>query len=330
MDTISKKLEFYRLKNGLKPKQVAMLLNISEREYLSFETDKSDISAVQLIRLCEYYEIEIASFMAGKDDRTDVKETMKFVPAPPVKPVSIKKTTKTLKSKQNPKTKSFHREDEPEETTGSEEERLLKLMARIVTDVVLREMEDEEKLEQFPNGFHYDQERGCVICSRVISGERSWYDHHGLKCMPCQRALESGIIPYDATKSKDSFYTVIQLEHDFGLKGKMLRLWKKDGTIRSRIIPELDGKGTYFEIFLLSDNEQFLPPREKLKVGGMVKEINANGSEEFVHYPWHCFVDPIDHLKDYGISRYLRFEELSDEKMPDISSDNDEAMENTL
>jgi hypothetical protein len=152
-----------------------------------------------------------------------------------------------------------------------------------------------------------------VICSRVVSGEESWFDKHGLKCIPCQRALESGIIPYEAAQSKDSFYTAGQLELDFGLRGKLLKLWKKDGTIRSRIIPNLVGKGAYFELFLISDNEKFLPPHELLRIGGPVKEVNASGIEEFVFYPWYCFVDPIAHLKDYGISQYMRFEPFGEE-----------------
>ncbi len=127
-------------------------------------------------------------------------------------------------------------------------------------------------------------------------------------------ALKSGIIPYEAAQSKDNFYTTIQLDLDFGLSGKLLKLWKKDGTIRSRVIPKLDGKGTYFELFLLSDNEKFLPPHELLRIGGPVREIDAGGVEEFVFYPWYCFVDPISHLKDYGISKYLTFEPLNDQE----------------
>jgi transcriptional regulator with XRE-family HTH domain len=329
MATINKKLEFYRLQNGLKSRQAAMVLNITEREYLAFESGKSDISAVQLLRLCEYYEVDIADFMDGKEDRTDVGKTVKSVSVPPVNPVVIKKTTKPIKSKQKTKTRTFHRVDEQEELASSDEERSLKMIAQIVSEIILGEIEYEEKLEKFPKGFHFDQERGCVICSRVVSGEQSWYDQHGLKCMPCQHALELGIIPYETTKSKDSFYTAVQLDNDFGLRGKMLRLWKKDGTILSRVIPELDGKGAYFELFLLTDNEKFLPPHEMLRVGGPVKEINTSGVEEFVFYPWYCFVDPIEHLKDYGISRYLRLEAFNDEKTPANPSDNDSASEDT-
>ena len=310
MDTIGKKLEFFRSKHGLKPKQVAMLLNVKEQEYLAFESGRSDISAVQLLRLCEYYEVEISAFMpvnsaAGKPTRNI--ETPSKVPVPRAKAGPAKKPRKTQQRK---KPGSFGRPDELAES--SDEDRFLNLMARIVTDVVLKEMEDEEKLERFPDGFHYEEKKACVICSRVVSGEHSWFDKHGLKCIPCQRALDSGIIPYELTQSKDSFYTAVQLELDFGLSGKLLKLWKKDGTIRSRIIPNLDGKGTHFELFLLSDNEKFLPPHELLRIGGPVKEIGANGIEEFVFYPWYCFVDPIEHLKDYGICSYMRFEPFGD------------------
>jgi len=289
-----------------------MLLNVSEQEYLAFESGKSDISAVQLLRLCEYYEVEISAFTtANSANRKSIDSTEKprSVSKPAVKTVPAKKPHK---SRKKTKAGSFQR---PDELAGSsDEERFLKLMAQIVTEIVLKEVEDEGKLERFPDGFHYEEKKACVICSRVVSGKQSWFDKHGLKCIPCQRALESGIIPYEAAQSKDSFYTAIELELDFGLRGKMLKLWKKDGTIRSRIIPNLDGKGTYFDLFLLSDNEKFLPPHEMLRIGGPVKEVNANGIEEFVFYPWYCFVDPIAHLKDYGISKYLRFEPSTDQE----------------
>lgn len=308
MDKIGKNLEVYRLKNGLSPKQAAMLLNISEREYLAFENGRSDISAVQLLRLCEYYGVDIDGFIAGEEMAGKKNGPEGTAKPGSVRPAGIKKATRSARQGQKTKARSFLKEDGKEETAGYGEERLLNLVARIVADAVLREVEDEEKLKQFPDGFHYGEEKACVICSRVVSGEQSWFDRHGLKCITCQRALESRIVPYEATQSKDSFYTAVQLELNFGLKGKTLRRWKRNGTIRSRLIPELDGKGTYFELFLLSDNEQFLPPHEMLRIGGPIRETDANGAEEFVFYPWYCFVDPIEHLKDYGISRYLRFE----------------------
>lgn len=307
----------FRSKHGLKPKQVAMLLNVSEREYLAFESGKSDISAVQLLRLCEYYEVEISAFVTAHSatrKRVDSMEKSRVMSKPAAKAVLAKQPAK---SRKKAKQGSFQR---PDELAGAtEEERFLNLMANIVTEIVLKEVEDERKLERFPDGFHYEEKKACVICSRVVSGEESWFDKHGLKCIPCQRALESGIIPFEAAQSKDSFYSAIELELDFGLKEKMLKLWKKDGTIRSRIIPNLDGKSAYFELFLLSDNEKFLPPHELLRIGGPVKEVNANGIEEVVFYPWYCFVDPIAHLKDYGISRYMRFEPLNGEE-PEPSS----------
>ncbi|UAY55696.1 hypothetical protein [Arachidicoccus terrestris] len=50
-----------------------------------------------------------------------------------------------------------------------------------------------------------------------------------------------------------------------------------------------------------------MPPPILLQVGGPVKETRLDGQEEFVFYPWYYFVDPVEHLKKYGISKYMRW-----------------------
>jgi len=97
MNTISKKLKLHRLKNGLEPKQAAMILNVTERKYLSFENGNSDISVVQLLRLCEYYGLDIAGFMASNVKKNDVGQAVISIAAAKVRYSSPKKDAKPVK-----------------------------------------------------------------------------------------------------------------------------------------------------------------------------------------------------------------------------------------
>lgn len=88
----------------------------------------------------------------------------------------------------------------------------------------------------------------------------------------------------------------------------------KAGLLKERIIPSKNGKGKHLRLFLLKDNKDFLPPHKKLRVGGPVKETNASGTEEYVFYPWYYFVNPVEHLAKYGISKYMRWEKEAEDK----------------
>ncbi|WP_225872763.1 helix-turn-helix domain-containing protein [Pedobacter frigoris] len=316
MNTVGKKLEFFRLKHQFTQKQVAMVLNIPVEKYSAFESGASDISAVQLARLSEYYEVKIDAFFSSSEEKSEMVKAIgnhgltetkvNKVPAArgPKKVAKARKTKRMANTSNTPLTQQY---DEHAEG-NSEEQQLITLLANIIVESTMRELDDLNKLEKSPGGYHYEEKKACVICGTVVSGEMSWYDRNGLKCIHCQKAINEQVIPYWVTKSKDSFYTEIQLELDFGMKGKVLNAFKKAGLIHSRVIPKAEGTGKHFELFLRSDNRDFLPPHKKLRIGGPVKEINADGLEEYVlSYPWYYFVDPIEHLKDYGISNYMRF-----------------------
>jgi hypothetical protein len=181
------------------------------------------------------------------------------------------------------------------------------ILADIMVSNTLEQARRLTKLEEYPKGFHLDKTGyTCIICDRAASGENSWYDSNGLKCMACQQAINKRIIPVSVAKNKDSYYTSFQLDLGFNLDWKIRRRWVKQGLLKDRIIPGKDGKGVHLQLFLLKDNKGFLPPPKKLGTGGWVKKITPHGGEEYAFYPWYYFVDPIEHLKEYGIVQYLR------------------------
>ncbi|WP_130855676.1 hypothetical protein [Olivibacter jilunii] len=183
----------------------------------------------------------------------------------------------------------------------------MKLLADIVVDLAMEEYKLQGKLSKNPEGFHYDGDRPvCVICKGHASGERSWYDSNGLKCIHCQSAINQGVIPESVAKTEDGHYTLAELQHLFNAKPSTIRKMVKLNIIKERIILNLEEKKVHFRLFLLDDTPGFFPPKDLLKVGGPVKEVDENGNEEYAFYPWYYFVDPIEHLKEYDIVHYLK------------------------
>lgn len=199
------------------------------------------------------------------------------------------------------------RKKSPTQAISEEEKSMLDGLAKIVYEQIIEDVRRSSLLEKSPKGFHFDREGyTCCLCSNPTRGENSWYDKHGLKCICCQRAIDKKTIPVSILYNKDSYYTKTNLELSFNLTTAIINKWGKAGILKDRILPDITGKKTHLQVFLLRDNKKFLPPPKKLRVGGPVKETGKNGMEEFVFYPWYYFVDPIEHLKNYGIAAYFK------------------------
>ncbi len=173
--------------------------------------------------------------------------------------------------------------------------------------------EDErrkKKLEENPKGFHLEGRFSCNICHAGTPEGDNWYDEYGIKCLICQKAIDEGEIPATVASDKESWYSKYDLEDRFSLKGTTLRKWIKDGLIKPRVISYY-GKGSHYELFLIEDNKDFLPPK-KMTESQSVRE--KKDGKIWTHFePWYRFVDPFEHLKDYGIIKYMRT--VSEEEM---------------
>lgn len=179
-------------------------------------------------------------------------------------------------------------------------ERLGKLMEEIKEKEKLR----DEKLAANPGGFDLDGVGyQCFVCGTHTGDGDNWYDQYGIKCLVCQKAIDNGEIPASLAKEKDTWYSKYDLESRFNLKGATLRKWIKEGIIKSRTVSRY-GEGVHVELFLLEDNEGFLPPK-KLVESQPVRE--KRDGEIFTRIaPWYQLVDPFEHLKDYGIIKHMR------------------------
>jgi hypothetical protein len=176
----------------------------------------------------------------------------------------------------------------------------IKNLASIMYEYASEEVRRQERLKERPKGFHLDDGGNCSICNTYVSKEKSWYDEYGVKCTSCQEAINSKIIPASIAKDKESWYSKHELESYFNIKGPDLKRYIKESFLKERIIPFKEKKA-YFQLFLLKDNKNVLPPKKLLKAR-IVKVINK-GEEFYTQEPWYEFADEklIKRLAKYKI-----------------------------
>jgi hypothetical protein len=176
-------------------------------------------------------------------------------------------------------------------------------LLNICAEVIVQELQRVARLEKEPNGFHLpDLGYTCHICHGSASGENSWYDQYGIKCMRCQSAVDRKEIPATVANKKDSYYTTYELKDHFGLFGKTLKELIKKKIIKVRTL-----KGEKYRpevnLFLIKDNKAFLPPKKMVedKKGSMV----VDGQRYDTWTPWYALKNPLARLKKYKITEYL-------------------------
>lgn len=132
--------------------------------------------------------------------------------------------------------------------------------ASLLIDIFLEEKKKEKKLEEFPNGYHLEDRDGqyhCRICYRYIEGKDTWYDKYGLKCMDCQRNIDSSVIPGEICKDEDLWFKGWQLKSDLGIHPQTAKKLVREGKLKVRELKDEEGK-TYFRVYLVSENKDFL------------------------------------------------------------------------
>jgi len=132
--------------------------------------------------------------------------------------------------------------------------------ASLLIDIFLEEKKKEKKLEEFPNGYHLEDRDGqyhCRICYRYIEGKDTWYDKYGLKCMDCQRNIDSGVIPGEICKDDSLWFKGWQFKNDFGIHPQTAKKLVREGKLKVRELKDKEDK-TYFRVYLVSENKEFL------------------------------------------------------------------------
>lgn len=136
-------------------------------------------------------------------------------------------------------------------------------LAKLLLDLYLKDKKRQERLKAEPKGFHLEGgPYTCFICGWNTSGDDTWYDKWGIKCMTCQEAVNKRLIPASLAKNKDGWYALWEFDSYFGLKAQTLRKLVRQGKLESRVVPAPSGR-THCEVFLIKDNPGILPPKPK-------------------------------------------------------------------
>ncbi len=170
----------------------------------------------------------------------------------------------------------------------------LQRFVEIASDIASEECRMQEMLKKHPKGFHFDQIGSCCkLCDKPTSNENSWFDKNGLKCMTCQKAIDSKIIPISVVKNKESWYSKYDLDFYFNIGNSDLKKILKRGLLKDRIIFS-DGKKVHLQLFLIQDNKSVLPPKKLLE--SRIVKIIKDGEEYYTQEFWYEFIDS-NHLK---------------------------------
>lgn len=131
---------------------------------------------------------------------------------------------------------------------------------RVLYESHIKELQRKHRLKKEPEGFHItDGTYNCLVCHREISGNESWYDRWGIKCLLCTKAVKEGVIPSFVCKDRDSWYAMWELERKFGIKHPTARKLVRQGKLKARIVPYEDGS-PYEYIFLKKENPDLVDP----------------------------------------------------------------------
>lgn len=111
-----------------------------------------------------------------------------------------------------------------------------------------------ERLKDEPKGFPLPAREtyNCLICHHHIKGEEGWYDQYGIKCRPCQKAIEDGVIPPTVATDRESWYSTDDLKKKFGWHHTTVAKKVRTGELKARVIQN-NGLPQFF-VFLKGEN----------------------------------------------------------------------------
>lgn len=116
------------------------------------------------------------------------------------------------------------------------------------------------RLKNQPDGFYLESDGkiyNCIVCFERISGNSGWWDMDGPKCLNCQKAIKSKIIPRSVCRNRDSWLAEWQLKSKYNISVSKIRLYMRQKKIVARELKDVQGR-IYFRLFLLKENPLLL------------------------------------------------------------------------
>jgi hypothetical protein len=112
--------------------------------------------------------------------------------------------------------------------------------AELLFKIYREEKARENRLKDEPKGFAFPGEgRMCPLCGHGVGNdENMWFDKWGMKCMPCQNALNKKIIPGYVFKDHDNdkHITASRLEWKLKVKQQTIRKLVREDKLKARVI----------------------------------------------------------------------------------------------
>lgn len=131
-------------------------------------------------------------------------------------------------------------------------------LAELAMEVAKRDILRKRQLRKEPGGFHItDGTYNCMVCGVPVTGEQSWYDCYGVKCLLCQQAVNEGIVPGFVCTARDSHYGMWELKSKFKITSATARKLIREGKLHARIVMADDGKPHEY-VFLKKENPQLI------------------------------------------------------------------------
>lgn len=116
----------------------------------------------------------------------------------------------------------------------------------------------KERLVAEPKGFPIpgNETYNCIICYQHLKGDEGWYDQYGIKCRPCQKAVEDGVIPGTIATDRKSWYSPGDLKTRFGWHHTTVAKKARNGELKAREIR--NGEHHWYYVFLKEENPSIL------------------------------------------------------------------------
>lgn len=130
----------------------------------------------------------------------------------------------------------------------------------VLIEIDQKEQQRLKRLEKEPKGFHLDEHEGvytCLVCHRQVSGQDTWWDKWGTKCLDCQRNIDEGVVPSEICKDRDLLIQSWDFRDKLGLHPSTVRKLRREGKIIGRDL--LDPRGSVYKtIYLVGENRPII------------------------------------------------------------------------
>ncbi|MEO6508676.1 MAG: hypothetical protein ABIO02_01875 [Patescibacteria group bacterium] len=141
-------------------------------------------------------------------------------------------------------------------------------LARIFGESDSIEAMRKRRLEKEPDGFLLNDGTvgyTCGICSEIISGDNTWWDLKGIRCVDCQRNLKEDIVPMEIFDDNYGYDVVVkdwELKSHYGIHPATVRKLHRNGVLKGRDLKRIDGS-VYETLYVVSENEAFFKDHPK-------------------------------------------------------------------